>query len=216
MENIKGWKIERKNQLNQKKTELNDLINEIALLKNSNTSDEINTLLNEIAILKIKLSKLYKYEITLNEMEKHYNPLSWARLRTMSNRIIQDTDINKNIIYNKEIGKMFILKRVNDFKNNKEVISINDDVYEYEDNKFYQLDQNIPDELFIKKTRNHLSSYYINNTKKMHYPKSSHVKDHAYEEKLKRDKEIQRAEKEFASEYAMMVRMCTPTYLDKD
>lgn len=50
----------------------------------------------------------------------------------------------------------------------------------------------------------------------MHYPKSSHVKDHAYEEKLKRDKEIQRAEKEFASEYAMMVRMCTPTYLDKD
>ena len=32
MENIKGWKIERKNQLNQKKTELNDLINEIALL----------------------------------------------------------------------------------------------------------------------------------------------------------------------------------------
>ena len=76
MENIKGWKIERKNQLNQKKTELNDLINEIALLKNSNTSDEINTLLNEIAILKIKLSKLYKYEITLNEMEKHYNPLS--------------------------------------------------------------------------------------------------------------------------------------------
>ena len=43
MENIKEWKIERKNQLNQKKTELNDLINEIALLKNSNTSDEINT-----------------------------------------------------------------------------------------------------------------------------------------------------------------------------
>lgn len=216
MENIKGWKTERKNQLNQKKTELNDLINEIALLKNSNTSDEINTLLNEIAILKIKLSKLYKYEITLNEMEKHYNPLSWARLRAMSNRIIQDTDINKNIIYNKEIGKMFILKRVNDFKNNKEVISINNDVYKYEDNKFYQLDQNIPDELFIKETRNHLSSYYINNTKKMHYPKSSPVKDHAYEEELKRDKEIQRAEKEFASEYAMMVRMCTPTYLDKD
>ena len=216
MENIKEWKIERKNQLIQKKTELNDLINEITLLKNSNTSDEINTLLNEIAILKIKLSKLYKYEITLNEMEKHYKPLSWARLRAMSNRIIQDNDINKNIIYNKETGKMFILKRVNDFKNNKEVISINNDVFKYEDNIFYQLDHNIPDKLFIKETRNHLSSYYVNNTKKMHYPKSSPAKDHAYEEKLKGEKEIQRAEKEFASEHAMMVRMCTPTYLDKD
>ena len=209
-------KKKRKNQLNQKKTELNDLINEITLLKNNNTSDEINALLNEIAILKIKLSKLYKYEIALNEMKKYYKPLSWARLRAMSNRIIQDTDINKNIIYNKEIGKMFILKRVNDFKNNKEIISINNDVFEYEDNKFYQLDQNIPDEIFIKETRNHLSSYYINNRKKMHYPNSSPAKDHAYEEELKREREMERAEKEFASDYAMMVRMCTPTYLDKD
>lgn len=209
---------ERKEQLNKKKTELNDLIEEITLLKNKDTSQSMDTLLKEIVVLKRKLGLLYKYEMTLNRMEKQYKPLSLAKLRFMANEINQENNINKNIIYNRETGEMFVLKSVNISNNTKEVISINGDVFKYEDSKFYQLDENIPDELFIKETRNHLSSYYVNNSKEVHYPIETgpSAKDLAYQKELQRKKQIERAEREFASEHAMMVRMCTPHCWDKD
>lgn len=218
--NSKTYKFQkdRKNQLNKKKTELNDLIEEITLLKNKDTSQSIDILLKEIVILKRKLGLLYKYEMTLNRMKKQYKPLSLAKLRFMANEINQENNINKNIIYNKETGEMFVLKAVNTFGNKKEVISINGDVFKYEDNKFYQLDKNIPDELFIKETRNHLPSYYINNSKEVHYPAETgpSAKDLAYQKELQRKKEIERAEREFTSEHAMMIRMCTPHCWDED
>jgi uncharacterized protein YerC len=130
--------------LKQKEKQLDHLLDEIITLKNDEHLHTIEKIKNRKEELQTKI-KLQQCCINdLLKAGKRYNPLSFEQLRKMSH----DKDIH--VVYNRLTSQFFVLKNTEiTYSGSFMVFGINGEVFNYDENTFYCIEQKLPNYLFL-------------------------------------------------------------------
>lgn len=136
--------INKTNKLKQKEKQLDQLLNEIIVLKNNEHLKTIEKMKDRKEELQKKV-KLQQFCINnMLKAEKRYKPLSFELLREMSH------ERKIYVVYNRLTSQFFVLENVEiTYGGSFMILGANGEVFNYDENTFYCLDQKLPNYFFI-------------------------------------------------------------------